>query len=112
MGALDNVEWEASMLEPTHNPEGERSLHDIYGRIIPPGTRYFLDSPWVTRACAALGIERVPLLHASADLSQMISLVVSQDNSCRYCYTATRSVMRILGFPEARIRRLEEDFLS
>jgi alkylhydroperoxidase family enzyme len=42
----------------------------------------------------------------------MIALVVSQDNSCRYCYTATRSIMRILGFSEARIRRLEEDLLS
>ena len=112
MAALDNIEWEACVLEPVHNPEGERFLRGIYGRMIPPGMRYFLDAPWLPRACAALGIEQVPLLHTSGDLSQMIALVVSQDNSCRYCYTATRSVMRILGFPEARIRRLEEDFLS
>jgi alkylhydroperoxidase family enzyme len=112
MAALDGVEWGTCVLEPSHNPESERFLRDTYGRMVPPGARYFLDSPWVTRACAALGIEQVPLLHVSGDLSQMISLVVSQDNSCRYCYTATRSVMRILGFPEARIRRLEEDFLS
>jgi alkylhydroperoxidase family enzyme len=108
MGALDAVEWEACSLEPVHNPEAERFLRKTFG-IVPPGTRYFLASPWLTRAFAGLGTETVPLRYASADLSHMVALVVSQDNSCRYCYAATRSVMRILGFPDARIRRLEEN---
>jgi alkylhydroperoxidase family enzyme len=112
MTALDSVEWEACLLEPLRNPDAERFLRSTYGRMVPPGVRYFLASPWLTRTCAALGIGQVPLLHVSDDLSEMIALVVSQDNACRYCYTATRSVMRILGFSDTRIRRLEEDMLG
>lgn len=111
MGALDAVEWEACVLEPVRNPEAERYLRKAIG-MVPPGTRYFLKSAWMTRAFAGLGTETVPLLYASSELSQMIALVVSQDNSCRYCYAATRSIMRIIGFPEERIRRLEENNLS
>jgi alkylhydroperoxidase family enzyme len=108
MSAVDAIEWEACVLEPVHNEDAERMLRKTYG-IVPPGTRYFLTSPWLPRAFAALGTEALPLRFASGDLAQMVALVVSQDNSCRYCYAATRSVMRILGFPDAQIRRLEEN---
>jgi AhpD family alkylhydroperoxidase len=111
MGALDAVEWEACVLERVRQPEAERFLRKSIG-IIPPATRYFLQSAWMTRAFVGLGAEAVPLLYMPSDLSQMVALVVSQDNSCRYCYAATRSIMRILGFSEERIRRLEENALS
>jgi alkylhydroperoxidase family enzyme len=110
VGALDAVEWEACILEPVRNPQAERYLRKTVG-IVPPLARYFLQSTWLTHAFPAIGLT-VPLRHVSAELTEMIALVVSQDNSCRYCYTATRSNMRILGFPEARIRRLEENHLS
>lgn len=109
MENLDTVEWEACLLEPVRNPETERFLRKTVG-IVPPGARYFLDSPWLCGAVAGLG--QMPMLYLSADLGEMVALVVSQDNSCRYCYTATRGIMKILGFPERRIRRLEEDFLA
>lgn len=110
MSALDAVEWEDCVLEPVRNPESERYLRKTMG-VVPPGARYFLNSAWMTRAFTDLGLS-VPLRHLSGELSGMIALIVSQDNSCRYCYAATRSTMRILGFPEARIRRLEENHLG
>ncbi len=78
--------------------------------FVPTAARYFSDSPGVMGAYAAL--LRTPVLHLSAELVEMIAFVVSQDNACRYCYTATRSMLKILGFPEPRIRRLEEDLLA
>ena len=110
MSVLDAVEWEACLLEPVQNPEAEQALRRASG-MVPPGARYFLDSAWVTNACAQLRIDQVPLRHLSAELAGLIALAVSQDNSCRYCYAGTRSLMRILGYPEDRIRLLEEDSL-
>jgi alkylhydroperoxidase family enzyme len=111
MAAVDAVEWEAALLEPLRNRDAERFVRKHLG-VVPPGARYFLDSLWVTHARVLLSIGHVPMLYLSPDLAGMLALVVSQEGSCRYCYAATRSVMKILGFAEARIRRLEEDFLS
>ncbi len=111
MGALDAVEWEVCLLEPVQNRAARRFLRKELG-MVPPAARYFLNSPWLTAALARLDVVRIPMVYVSLDLAQMLALVVSQENSCRYCYAATRSAMKILGFPEVRIRRLEEDFLS
>ncbi len=111
MGALDAIEWEACLLQPVRDPEAERALRREIG-IVSPGARFFLDSPWVTRATTRLELPQLPTLHVSGDLNEMIALVVSQENACRYCYEATRLMMTILGFDEDRIRRLEDDFLS
>jgi alkylhydroperoxidase family enzyme len=111
MGALDAVEWEACLLEPIRNAEAERMLRREVG-MVSPGARYFLDSPWVTRAGARLDVGHLPTLHVPGELAGMIALVVSQENACRYCYEATRMVMKILGFEDARIRRLEENALA
>ena len=112
MTALDAVEWEACVLEPVRDPATEAFLRRTYGRLVPPAMRYFAGAPWLLRSVVALELDALPLLHAPDALAHMIALVVSQDSSCRYCYTATRSIMRILGYPEARIRRLEEDVAS
>ncbi|MGH7787631.1 MAG: carboxymuconolactone decarboxylase family protein, partial [Candidatus Binatia bacterium] len=111
MGALDAIEWQACMLEPVRNREAERYLRRTTG-MVSPLARYFLDSPWVVHALGQLDVGCVPLRHVDPSLASMIALVVSQDNSCRFCYAATRGVLQILGFPEARIRGLEDGFLG
>ena len=109
MSGLDGVEWEVCLLEPLRNRERERALRAALG-IVPRSTRYFLDSSWLSDAMARFG--GAPMQHLTPEMVEMITLVVSQDNSCCYCYTATRGFMKILGFPESHIRRLEENFLS
>ena len=111
MPALDAVEWEAALLEPIRDRAAERLVRKQVG-IVSPAARYFLDSPWVTQVGVLLSLKNVPLRYIPPDLAEMLAFVVSQESSCRYCYAATRSVMKVLGFADARIRRLEEDFLS
>jgi alkylhydroperoxidase family enzyme len=41
-------------------------------------------------------------------LSGLIGLVVAMDNSCRHCYGAFRSMLKIMGYSETLIRKLEE----
>jgi len=38
--------------------------------------------------------------------------VVSQDNSCRYCFAEQRILLRATGMREAKIRRLEQDLAT
>lgn len=111
MGALDTVEWEACLLEPVVDPAATRALRRELG-FVPHGTTFFLDSPWIRRAPLLLRSFFMPLVHVRPAVQEMIALVVSQDNACRYCYAATRSLLRILGYPEARIRRLDEGLPS
>jgi alkylhydroperoxidase family enzyme len=111
VGALDTVEWEACLLEPVVDPAATRALRRELG-FVPHGVTFFLDSPWMRRLPLLLRSVFMPLVHVRPAFAEMIALVVSQDNACRYCYAATRSFLRILGYPEDRIRRLEEGLLT
>jgi AhpD family alkylhydroperoxidase len=53
-------------------------------------------------------LQRVALDH---DLADLAGLVVSQDNSCRYCFAVQRALLRTVGFAEERIERIEETLL-
>ena len=111
MPTLDTVAWEACLLEPLHDAEVERKVRKAMG-IVPPLARYFLDSMWWPDAMVALDLVHTPLLHVSPNLAELVALVVSQESACRYCFNMTRGVLGILGFTEARIRRIEENLLD
>jgi len=65
-------------------------------------------APWVVRAWATMVTQ--PVAHLPPGIGDLAALVVSQDNSCRYCFGAQRAVLRMLGYREAYIARLERDF--
>lgn len=64
--------------------------------------------PWLVRALTS-NIGR-PLAHAPLALCDLVALVVSQDNSCRYCYGVQRAVLKIHGYRDDYIDRLVRDF--
>ena len=76
--------------------------------VVPPWLPRVASSPWLARAFAAL-VGR-PVAYMAPELFDLISLVVGQDNSCRYCYGAQRTLLRVLGYSEDYISRLERDF--
>ena len=63
--------------------------------------------PWVPRAFLRAVDERAAYIPDG--IWDLIHFVVSQDNACRYCYGATRTVLKILGYGDAAIDRLERD---
>jgi uncharacterized peroxidase-related enzyme len=111
MTALAEVEWEDCFLPPSRDPALERELRAMNGGMLPPGTPYFLHCPWVARAAAHFDWLRGRLAHLPIDFAEQVAVVVSQDNSCRYCFAAHRLLLRFAGVPEPRIRRLEQDLL-
>lgn len=106
MSYLDQIEWcDTPLVSPTPNTEIEKQINRHLGfsmSIIP----YLAPVPWVAWSFAG----RVhPIIHISGRLSDLIELVVSMENSCRHCYGAVRSILRITGYSEKQISRLEED---
>jgi alkylhydroperoxidase family enzyme len=111
MSAIEQIEWETCLIEPGRNRELEKHMRREMG-VRSPVTLYFAECPWIPRSVAAFNFLRGKLVAAELDLAEKISLVVSQDNSCRFCFAAQRLLMRIVGMPEERIRRLEQDLLT
>jgi AhpD family alkylhydroperoxidase len=111
MTPLQDVEWEACLLQPTQDPALERLVRQEMGGV-PPIVPYFEVCPWVVRSLMAINQYRVRLVHVSFALADLIGLVVSQENSCRFCYATQRVLLRAQGLSERRIRQLEDDFVA
>ena len=106
--ALQHVAWEPCLIKP----RSDRAL-EAYARrkmgVPQSGIRYFASCPWLARALVDLHPEYGLLMHLDLDLADLVSLVVSQENSCRFCYAAVRTMLRIQGMSEERIQRVEAD---
>jgi uncharacterized peroxidase-related enzyme len=76
--------------------------------VVPGWLPRLAPCPWMVQAITGL-IQR-PFAYAPGVLCDLVALVVSQDNSCRYCYGAQRAVMRIHGYPDRQIDRILRDF--
>jgi alkylhydroperoxidase family enzyme len=108
---LQDVEWEACLLEPHRDRALERQVRRELGGL-PFGVPYFAASPWIVHSLVAMSSHRVRLVYVDLALADVVGLVVSQDNSCRFCYATQRMLMRLQGLSEARIRQLEGDLLK
>lgn len=107
--AVRDVEWGEPLLDRMPDPELEAIARR--GGRVSGASVCFTAVPWVYLAVVRLNqrlLQRVVLDH---DLADLAGLVVSQDNSCRYCYAVQRALLRMVGFSEERILKLEETFL-
>lgn len=104
---IAEMEWEASLLPPTLvAADVERDIRRQLGGV-PSWLTRIGRVPWLARALAMMMSK--PVAHLDPNLCELVLLVVSQDNSCRYCFGVQRTMLRILGFREAYIARLERD---
>ena len=108
MTLLHDIEWETPLIEPHRDPAAEALMRKKYGFVM-DSVAFYSRSPWIVRSQVRFDIQRGVLVHVDVDLAEIIGLVVSQDNSCRFCYAAWRSLLRFQGYSESRIQRLEEN---
>lgn len=110
MGAAEPIrmEWSDCWLEPVPVPKALR--HEVKrstGGVVPLWTSMLAPVPWVVRSLArSVGKH---FAYMPIPLTDLIPFVVSQDNSCRYCYGATRTILKVLGYTDESIDRLERD---
>ena len=110
MASIQEAEGPECPIEPRPDPELEREARKKLG-IVSPALPYYTSVPWVARFTMFNRNDAV-LVHTGLELNDLIFLAVSQDNSCHFCYSAQRSFLRLLGYPEDRIQRLEQDFFT
>ena len=103
---LNEIEWGPPLAPPVVLSDWEAEAKQRFG-----GSSDYLRRvapiPWLRRACAAWVL--CPITALPLRLADLVFLVVSQENSCRYCYGAARAHMRILGYSERVIGRIERE---
>jgi alkylhydroperoxidase family enzyme len=104
--ALDQIDWcDVPLLPPLPDPAWERESVRRFGfasnmaKYLTP-VRWLMEGEQLVEARVTPGI--------SVALRALISLVVAMDSSCRHCYGAFRSMLKIMGYSETLIRKLEE----
>jgi alkylhydroperoxidase family enzyme len=103
---LSEIQWSDPVLPAAHDAEWEAELKrrgvpvlELDRRVAPIG--------WL-REAAYEGMSYMPVALPER-LHRMGSLVTAQENSCRYCYGANRALMKLLGYSESFIQRVERD---
>ena len=107
---IREIEWERPpLIEPKRDPELDRWTRESgLPRLYP--LDYFSRCPWLAHSLAHLSV--LELTHLSHELAEIVVLVVSRDNSCRFCYAGARILLRAAGMSEATIESLEGDLVT
>jgi AhpD family alkylhydroperoxidase len=109
INSLQEVAWESPVVEPV--PDRRLQAYARRRQGFPnPIITYFGSVPWLARAVVDLHPEYGLLMHLDEGVADLIVLTVSQQNSCRFCYAATRALLWAQGMSQARIQRIEQDF--
>lgn len=104
----DAMEWGTCWLDPEPLPEAiAADVRQATGGYVPGWAPRVARVPWVARSFARFVDRRVAYMPPG--LWDLISMVVSQDNSCRYCYGAMRTILKVQGYSDAAIDGLERD---
>jgi alkylhydroperoxidase family enzyme len=106
--APTDIAWESCLIEPHRDRALETYARRRLG-IPNPAILYFASVPWLARALIDLHPEFGLLMHLDQNVADLATLVVSQENSCRFCYAAVRALLWGQGMSRARIRRMEQD---
>jgi len=108
---MRELEWEDCYVTPRHDPELDAAFKKV-GGIPPFGIEYMASSSWLAHSFTYFNPAQGILLYTDLDFAERIWMAVSQDNSCRYCYAAHRTFLRILGYSNKKIRKMEEEIFS
>jgi alkylhydroperoxidase family enzyme len=108
--SLDQIDWcDVPLLQAVPDPAWERDVTRRFG-FASNLAQYLTPVRWLMDA-EQFGEARVtPSI--SVPLRAFISMVVAMDSSCRHCYGAFRSMLKILGYPEGLMRELEQSFAA
>jgi len=98
------IEWAPCLLERRRDSEIEAFARRELG-LVTPDIPYLTPCPWLARSAATLHQRLASRLDPG--FADAVALVVSHENSCRYCYATVRALLRIRGMREARVQALE-----
>jgi alkylhydroperoxidase family enzyme len=104
--SLDQIDWcDVPLLPAVPDPVWQREVVRRFG-FASNMAEYLTPVRWLMDAEQLVEARVTPSI--SVPLRAFISMVVAMDSSCRHCYGAFRSMLKILGYQEGVIRKLEE----
>ncbi len=96
-------------MPPQENPELEAEFRKRHRSApYPECLRRVAGSARLARSLVPL-YDPIHSVHLDAELASVAMFVTCQENSCRYCYGALRTILKIIGFSEKRIGELERE---
>ncbi len=103
---LSEIQWSEPVLPVAHDVAWEAELKRRGAQVLEVDRRV-APSRWLREAAYA-ATNYVPIALPER-LYRMGSMVTAQENSCRYCYGANRAYMKVLGYSESFIQKVERD---
>jgi len=105
---MREVEWAAPLLEKHVDAARSSRIKSRYGRAGSP-LPYFMASDWMPEANEELNVTLFTRTHLSHELADLVGLSVTRENSCRYCFAATRALLIAVGYSRKKVSRLEQN---
>jgi alkylhydroperoxidase family enzyme len=103
---LDQIDWcDVPLLPAVSDPAWEKEVVRRFG-FASNMAAFLTPVRWLMEAEQLVEARVTPSI--SVPLRAFISMAVAMDSSCRHCYGAFRSMLKILGYSENVIRELEE----
>jgi uncharacterized peroxidase-related enzyme len=104
---VEQLQWSDPLTPETHDPAWEDEVRGITGGFVPSSVTRVASSRWVRRAY--LDCVRMPIETLARSEQELAGLVTSQENACRYCYGSARVRMKMIGFSDEMIDRIERN---
>jgi alkylhydroperoxidase family enzyme len=105
-GLLNDIPWGEPILPTVSDPAWEAEVKRRAGQVSEMDRRV-ARSAWLREMCVADITYRPAAMPPR--LFHIGALVTAQENACRYCYGANRALLRIFGWSESFVSRLERD---
>lgn len=103
---LNEIEWSEPILPRVADPAWEAAIKRS-GAPLGECEQRVSPSIWIRELC--LWVLTYRARDVPERLSTMGAMVAAQENACRYCYGALRAAMKMLGYSESTIGRIERD---
>src|SRR5437879_9531815 len=105
--ATANLEWGECVVPAVPVPPAlQTEVRKAVGAV-PGWLERLAPSPWLVKALCEI-IAR-PFAHAPLEVVNQVALVVSQENSCRYCYGIQPAVLKTFARLDEHIDALERE---
>ncbi len=103
---LNEIEWGDPILPIVKDPEWEKQVKNELGGQTPGLNMIVSPSKWLRMV--VLRWPRYVPQEFPQRLADIATLVCAQENACRYCYGVARAQLKLFGYSEKLINRIEK----
>lgn len=100
-------EWGMPLVAPKSDSEIEKAFRRRMG-IVSGAVPYVVPHPWLYKPFLFLAAPSVTAI--DEDFAAALSFIIARDNSCRFCYSTFRTLLRLSNYSAGDLQDLEAHF--